>query len=133
MQAMSQQVHDSAVGDAAVQLARAIKALPEWQELQAARSRFRTDPEMIAIMTRYRRIFGSWSAARARGEGLKGADALELAESQQQLQEHPAYLRQHEATIAVVSVLQSVNLALSAELELDFAANAAPRGGGCCG
>lgn len=119
--------------DAALKLAKAIQALPEWRELQEARTRFRTDPEIASIMARYRRAFSAWKAARQRGAGLTGPDAVEMAESQHQLEEHPLFRRQHEAHQAVASALRDINLVLSAELELDFAANAAPRGGGCCG
>lgn len=84
-------------------------------------------------MARYRRAFAAWKAARARGAGLTGPDAVEMAESQHQLEEHPVYVRQHQASIALVSALQNVNRVLSAELELDFAANAVPKSSGCCG
>lgn len=121
-----------AVDAAAGLLADAIKARPEWQGLAEARTGFRTDPDMNAIMARYRAAFGRWSAARARGEQLPGDDALELAEAQDAVQRHPLFRRQHDATEALVALLREVNRMLSAELELDFAANAAPRSG-CCG
>ncbi len=133
MERTLQAAFGASVYDAALSLALSIKALPEWEELQDARERFRADPEMAAIMARYRTAFGQWTAARRRGAALADADATELATCQSELENHPLYLRQHEATTALVSALQTINRVLTTELGMDFAANAAPRGSGCCG
>jgi cell fate (sporulation/competence/biofilm development) regulator YlbF (YheA/YmcA/DUF963 family) len=128
-------VLDAGVTDvqvAAGLLAKAIKARPEWQAFVKARAAFRTDADMSAIMARYQAAFSHWRAARARGEQLSGAEALELAEAQAALQAHVLFRRMNEAIEIARVLLRSVNEMLSTELELDFAANAAPRGG-CCG
>jgi cell fate (sporulation/competence/biofilm development) regulator YlbF (YheA/YmcA/DUF963 family) len=131
-QTAPQERYEAGVDAAAVQLANAIKARPEWLALTDARTGFRTDLEMTAIIARYRRAFDRWTTARAQGQHLPGPDALELAEAQDALQRHPLFRRQHEATEVLIGVLGEVNRVLSAELELDFAANAAPHSG-CCG
>lgn len=121
------------VDGAAVDLAQAIKETAEWSELQDARASFQADPDMMALMSRYRRVYRMWREATTGGRGMIGADAQELAEVNDAIQRHPAFVRQHEATEALVSVLHRINDTISAEIGLDFAANAAPRGGGCCG
>ncbi len=119
--------------EAAEILAKAIQATPEWKEFQDARVAFEHDAELQELVSRYRRLVQSWQAARQRGQGLTGNEAMQLSRLQSQIEDHPVYQREREAGSALVALLQMVNQNLSAELGLDFAANAAPRGGGCCG
>ena len=119
--------------EAAETLAHAIQATPEWAEFQSAQRAVERDAELQDLMVRYRQLAQSWRAAQQRGEGLMGKAAMELPQLQSRIEGNANYQRQQEAGSAVVALLQKVNQALSAELGLDFAANAAPRGGGCCG
>ncbi len=49
------------------------------------------------------------------------------------LQDDEFYLRQQEAWKKVVELLQSINRKISKMLGIDFASDATPRRGGCCG
>lgn len=114
-------------------LAHAIQATPEWKQLQEAREDFDRDDRLQGLLSRYRQLAQLWRVAQQRGQGLMGKSAIELSQLQSQIEGNANYQRQQEAGSALVTLLQKINQAISAELGLDFAANAAPRGGGCCG
>jgi cell fate (sporulation/competence/biofilm development) regulator YlbF (YheA/YmcA/DUF963 family) len=124
---------DGAVPTAATALARAIQETPEWIELRSAQQAFEADPDVTRLMSRYQELFGRWRSAQARGSGLSGNEAMELAQVQEDIQEHPLFLRHQGAMGELAAVLQRANEVLSSELGIDFAASAAPRRGGCCG
>ncbi len=118
---------------AATALAGALQASPQFEEFQSARAAFESDPKLKQLLSRLRQLSASWRTARAAGRGLVGKDAMDLAELQSSLQAHPLFVRQQDAIRSLVAMFQQVNHAVSDELGLDFAANAAPQGGGCCG
>lgn len=119
--------------EAAEILARAIRATPEWKSFENARTSFDHDAELQELVSRNRRLAGLWQAAQQRGQGLMGSAAVELAQVRSQIEAHPVYQQERETARAVLASLQKLNQRISEELGLDFAANAAPRGGGCCG
>lgn len=119
--------------EAAEILARAIRATPEWKSFENARTSFEHDAELQELVSRYRRLAGLWQTAQQRGQGLMGSAAVELAQVRSQIEAHPVYQQERETAGAVLALLQKLNQRISEELGLDFAANAAPRGGGCCG
>lgn len=123
----------SLVITAAEALGRAIRLSPEWRDLEAARAAFEADRELMALVERYRTLSARWRAAKAEGRALSGSEAVELANLQEKIQRHTLSLRQQDAIAALVGLLQQANQVISQELGLDFAASAAPRGGGCCG
>lgn len=119
--------------EAATGLVRAIQAAPQWEEFQSARAAFEADSGLAALLARLRQLSASWRLAKNAGRGLVGKDASDLAELQGRIQVHPLFVRQQNAIRSVVAMFQQVNQVVSAELGLDFAANAATQGGGCCG
>lgn len=132
----TESVNVKAAVEAAEVLARAIQATPEWKELQNAQLAFERDAELQEIILRYRQLAQAWRTAQQRGQGLMGTAVMELPRLQSQIEASDTYQRVQQASRAVVVLLQRVNEAISAELGVDFAANAAPRGGGgggCCG
>ncbi len=124
---------ENAVFEAARALGSALQASPQWEEFQSARAAFDSDSELRTLIARHRQLSASWRIAKASGRGLMGEDAGNLAQMQAAIQTHPLFVRQQAAIKSLMAMFQQANQAISAELELDFAANAAPRGGGCCG
>lgn len=118
---------------AATAFARALRASRQFEEFQTTRADFDADPGLQRLLLRLRELSAKWQAARAAGRGLVGKDATELAELQAKLQAAPLFVKQQDAIRSLVAMFQQVNQVVSTELELDFAANAAPQGGGCCG
>ncbi len=118
---------------AAQTLADAIKSSPEWQEWQEATTAFENDATAAEWMRRYHELADRWRQAQAQGRGLLGQEAAELAEIQNRIQRHELFIRQQEAGRALLALFQRTNDLISSHLGLDFAANAASRGGGCCG
>lgn len=120
------------VRHAAEELARAIQRTPEWRELEAARTTFQSDSDLSLLTARYRKLSELWWRARSERRALPGKEAMELAAVQEKIQRHDLFLRQQAATGAFVALLQETNRAISNHLGMDFATNAAPKGG-CCG
>ena len=58
---------------------------------------------------------------------------VELIALRDQTQRNELYDHQQEAWNKLVGLLQRINDKMSQELGLDFASNAAPRRGACCG
>lgn len=124
---------DGAVFQAADRLVEAIQHTPEWEEWQNARAAFDQNAEARTLNTRLQDLSARWQRARVSGRGLAGAEATELADLQTRLQQHPLFVRQQDAGRQLVTLFQQTNDLLSSMLEVDFAANAVRRGGGCCG
>jgi cell fate (sporulation/competence/biofilm development) regulator YlbF (YheA/YmcA/DUF963 family) len=127
----------SEIGDgipgAAEVLARALRGTHEWEEWRAAKSAFDGDADLARLLARYRELAGRWRIAQARGGGMMGPESTELAEVQEKIQGNALFSRHQEAGNALMEMLRQANRVLSDKLGIDFAANAAPRGGGCCG
>jgi len=122
-----------AVFHAADALAQAIQQTPQWEEWENARAAFDRDDDVKRLRARLERVASRWRAAQAAGKGLIGQEARELAEAQEALQGHALFVRQQEAGRQLVVLFQQTNELISSMLGIDFAANALPRGGGCCG
>lgn len=118
--------------DTAEELARAIQQTPEWRELEAARTAFQTDPDLSVLTGRLRELSEQWRQARSEGRALPGKEAMELANVQEKIRQHHLFLRQQAAISAFIALLQQTNQVISQKLGIDFAGNAAPKGG-CCG
>lgn len=61
-------------------LAKAIQGTPEWEEWQRAKAAFDNDRPIADLMRRYQELSSRWRTAQARGGGLMGKEAMELAE-----------------------------------------------------
>ncbi len=117
----------------AATLAQSIKASPEWRELLSAEEAARADAQFAQMVARQDELTDLQNRARGDGRRLDGKSLVEFITLREQLQHHDLYVRQQEAGDAFVRLLQRVNHKISEELGLDFASNAAPRRGGCCG
>lgn len=120
---------------AAEALAGALQGTREWSEWQEAKSAFEGDAETGRLMARYQELAARWPRIQARGGGLGGKEALELAELQDRIEHNVFFSQQQQAGAALLAMLRHTNQIISAKLGIDFAANATPpRGGsGCCG
>lgn len=123
----------SQVAQAAQVLAGAIQASPVWQEWEHACATFESDPELRKAMARLQQLSLQFRQARTQGRGFFGPDLAEMNRLQTQIQQSPLAQKRDAAAQALLSFLQATNRILSDALGIDFAASAAPRGGGCCG
>lgn len=124
---------DGLLAHAAEVLAQALQDTPEWRQWQSAKAALESDTELGQLMAHYRELACHWRRAQARGGGLISKEAMELAEVQEKIQQQELFVRQQEAGGALVALFQRANDAISTKLGIDFAADAVPRSGGCCG
>lgn len=124
---------EATVLEAAAVLAQAIHASAEWRELIGAQKAAEADGGFTRMVARQSELAGIQNSAKGHGQGLDGKSLVEFITLRDQIQRHELFVRQQEAGSAVLRLLQSVNEKISQELGLDFASNAAPRRGGCCG
>lgn len=117
---------------AASSFADAIRTTPEWEEWEAARAAAKSDASLQQLVNHYREL-----AARANRDPVMGARREVRAEVERlrnDLQGHPATVRQQAAIEGLTGLFMSLNDALTDELGVDFVALARPaRGAGCCG
>ncbi|MFN3412550.1 MAG: YlbF family regulator [Thermoanaerobaculum sp.] len=118
---------------AAKALAEAIQGSPVWKAWEQACARFDSDPELRRAVERLQQLSMRFRQARAQGKGFFGPEVAEMNKLQMQIQQSPLAQKRDEAAQALLSLLQATNRILSDALGIDFAANAAARGGGCCG
>ncbi len=130
---MSAATEPMTVVEAAEVFARAIRSSPAWQSWEQAQAAFDGDAAMRQAMKRLRDLSGRFHLARAQGKGLAGQEATEMAVLQGNVQGDPLYQAKEAEGRALVDFLRETNELLSKELGVDYAAAAAPRGGGCCG
>jgi cell fate (sporulation/competence/biofilm development) regulator YlbF (YheA/YmcA/DUF963 family) len=121
------------VTEAADALALAIHDSAEWRRWSDARERSERDPQLRKAQERLAGLSLKFRAARAQGKGMVGPDLAEFNQLQSEVQSSPLTREREEAGAALVRFLQDTNRLLSDALGVDFAVNAAPRGGGCCG
>ncbi len=121
------------VVQAAKALAEAIQGSPAWQAWEQACARFESDAELRRAMERLQQLSMQFRQARAQGRGLFGPAMAEMNRLQMEIQQSPLAQKRDQAAQALLSFLQATNRVLSDALGIDFAASAAPRGGGCCG
>jgi cell fate (sporulation/competence/biofilm development) regulator YlbF (YheA/YmcA/DUF963 family) len=124
---------DIDVLEAADALAQSIKASVEWRELVNAQKAARTDGRFARMVARQSELAQIQKNAQGHGQALDGNSLVEFVALREQIQPHELSVRQQEAWSALVALLQRINEKLSQQLGFDFASNAAPRGGGCCG
>ncbi len=124
---------DTAVFEAATTLADSMQASAVWREFVSAQEAAKADEQFTWMLVRQNELAAMQNRAQGRGEGLDGKSLVELIALRDRIQKHGLYLRQQEAGSAVLALLQRVNEKISEALGLDFASNAAPRRGGCCG
>jgi cell fate (sporulation/competence/biofilm development) regulator YlbF (YheA/YmcA/DUF963 family) len=117
----------------AATLAQSIQASAKWRELLNAQKAGEADGRFAQMAARHSELARLQNTARGRGRGLDGKSLVEFIALQDQIQHCELYVRQQEAGSALVRLLQRINEKISEELGLDFASNAAPRRGGCCG
>jgi len=131
--APTQALPETAVLEAAAVLAQAIQASAEWRELISAQKAAEADDGFARMAARQKELARIQNNSRSSGQGLDGESLVELITLREHIQRHELTIRQQEAGSAVVGLLQRVNEKISQELGLDFASNAAPRRGRCCG
>ncbi|ODU25226.1 MAG: hypothetical protein ABS95_00415 [Verrucomicrobia bacterium SCN 57-15] len=119
--------------EAAATLAKAIRAAAEWQALERAQAAFQRDAVLQQKLARHDELSKARQLARESGQNWAGREMVELIALQDQIQRHERYVQRQEAGQALVELLQNINQAISDNLGLDFASNAALRRGGCCG
>lgn len=119
--------------EAAVALVEAIQQTPEWPELLNAQKAAKADGRFARMVARQSELARIQNSGQRRGQGLDGESLVELITLREQIQRHGLHVRQQEAWSAAAALLQRINEKISQELGLDFASNAAPRRGGCCG
>lgn len=121
------------VAEAAGALARAIHDSAEWRRWTEAGERFDRDPRLRTAQERLAELSRKFQSARSQGKGMFGPDLAELNRLQTEVQSSPQARERDEAAAALVRLLRDTNGLLSEALGVDFATNAAPRSGGCCG
>jgi cell fate (sporulation/competence/biofilm development) regulator YlbF (YheA/YmcA/DUF963 family) len=119
------------VFQAADRLAEALQHSPEWEEWAAANAALERDDGVATLRARVQGLSAQWQLARSAGGTLPEGHGL--AHLQRTLQGHPVVIRQQEPSRLLVSLFQQTNDLLSSMLEVDFAASAVRRSGGCCG
>lgn len=124
---------EAAILTGAASLARAIQRSAEWREMVSAQKAAQEDPQYSRMIARHNELSRMQNGARSHAGGLDGKSLVELITLREQLQRHELYRRQQEAGSAVVRLLHRVTQTISQELGFDFASNASPRGGECCG
>jgi cell fate (sporulation/competence/biofilm development) regulator YlbF (YheA/YmcA/DUF963 family) len=133
MKTMAAHHADAAVLEAAAALAQAIQASAEWQELLNVQEAAQADTQFAHMVARHNELSRLQNSARSGGQGLDGKLLVEFIALRDQVQRHELHVRQQEAGSAVVELLRRINGKISADLGFDFASNASPRRGGCCG
>ena len=121
------------ITEAAEVFARAILDSAEWRRWSSARERCDSEASLRQAQQRLTELSRKFQSSRAQGRGLFGPDLAELNRLQGEVQSSPLAQERDQAGAALVQFLQDTNRLLSDTLGVDFAANAAPRGGGCCG
>jgi len=125
--------HEAVILASAATLAQSIHGSPEWRELLSARQAAQADAQFARMVTRQDELTHLQNSARGHGQGLDGKSLVEFITLRERLEHHELYARQQEAGSAFVRLLQRVNEKISEGLGLNFASNAAPRRGACCG
>jgi len=133
LEAMPAAASDAGVVAAAAGLAQAIQASAEWREMLRAQDAAKKDSRFAKLLARHGELSRRQNSAGTGGQGLDGKSLVEFIALRDQIQRHELVVRQQEAGSAVVRLFQTANGKISQELGLDFASNAAPRRGGCCG
>ena len=119
--------------EAAESLVGVIQQSPEWREVVSAQKAAEADERFARMVARQSELARRQKSTPGREQGLDGKSLVELITLREEIQRHELFVRQQEAGSALVRLLQRVNEKISQELGLDFASNAAPRRGGCCG
>lgn len=110
-------------------LASAILNEPRWKAWSRAREAVFGDSELQRLFGRYRSLSGKLQ----QGENLDGQETLELADVTNRIKYHALHRKELSSLQAMIALLREVNEALSDQLGIDFAANASPPRGSCCG
>ena len=124
---------DTKALEAAAALARAIQSSAEWREVVSAQHAAKGDTRFGKMVARQEELLRNERGRPAGGQGLGAEEVVEMMALRSQIQGHELYIRQQGAWEALVGLLQGVNRVISGDLGMDFASNAAPRRGGCCG
>lgn len=129
---------ETAVLEASAGLAQSIKCSAAWQELASAQKAAQQDASFAHLLKRHRELSAIQNSAQGRRqEELDGKSLVtalvELIAVRDQIQSHELNLHQQKAWAALVSLLQRANEKISQQLGFDFAGNATPHRGGCCG
>ncbi len=113
-------------------LAAAIQSVPCWRAWHDAQEAVEQDPEMGAVLARYRELAQRRRQASAQGNRQPYKELLELGELERKITECELFRQRDAAMADLYEFLVTVNGMLSERIEIDFAAIAAPRRS-CCG
>ncbi len=119
--------------EAAEAFASALAASEAWQRWESAKRRSDADQELSEATKRLAELTRGFRAGGGTGRGMPGPELEEMIRLRVFVQDSPLARETEEAAQALVAFLQDANKLVSDFLGLDFAVNAAPRGGGCCG
>ncbi len=119
--------------EAAEAFASALAASEPWQRWESAKRRSDADQELSRATKRLAELARGFRAAGGSGRGMPGPELEEMIRLRVFVQDSPLARETEDAAQALVAFLQDANKLVSDFLGLDFAVNAAPRGGGCCG
>ena len=120
------------ISSAACVLASAILHESRWKAWNSAREAVNVDPDLQGLLRRYRSLSGKLRQAGQGGEGPDGRDTLELADVTNRIKVHPLRRKEMASLDEMIDLLREVNKAISDQLGIDFASNAAPPKGSCC-
>lgn len=121
------------ISSAACLMASAILKEPRWKAWSSAKEAVNGDPELQELLVHYRTLSEKMKKAGRRGEGLDGKDTLELADVTNRIKYHSLHRKEMASLEAMIALLREVNEAISDQLGVDFASNASPPRGSCCG
>ncbi len=126
-------IHRTKALEAAAVLAEAIQGSAEWREVVNAQHAAEQDARFTKMLARHKELLRAQRNAHAGGQAIGGQAMVEMIALQDKIQRHELLVRQQAAWQALVGFLQRINHVISEDLGLDFAGNAVPRRGGCCG
>lgn len=118
------------IEEAAGKLAGAIASAPEWKRFTEINGEFDKDDEVRGMLEEYQTVVAAVQAGNGQPSPEQGR---QLESLQVRIQSNPLFQKREEAAQSMLDILAQANVAISSELGLDFAANAAPKQQGCCG
>lgn len=112
-------------------LAVALKQTPVVEHFSASEQRFRTDPDLQAMMKALRQKAEEFQKAERAGT-LDEGQLREFRTMQTSFRSHPLLRDFLEAQQAATLLMKETNSIVSQILGLDFGSTAGPASGGCC-
>jgi cell fate (sporulation/competence/biofilm development) regulator YlbF (YheA/YmcA/DUF963 family) len=118
----------SPVTEAAKALATALKSddrYTAWRDTSAA---FEQNEGLKNLMMQFQQLAQKAQMAQQGGQPLTNEEVAEITDVQKTLQDDVLFMKHNKVTAELLELLDTANQAVSAEIGLDFAANAAHQG-----